>query len=780
MNDRSVAPAEFHVNEVNPRKLVMHDMAVDGEIGGPAVETTDTKPMVLMEDKEESGLESASIISFEGDEPTEEERETLRKVADKLPWSAFLVAMVELCERFTYYGLSGPFQNYIQNSYHDPSGLPGAIDAAKPSYQEEYGRKHKTPWNDLFVDELKRGLIACRVFVFYPIYWVVYSQMLNNFVSQAGTMELHGIPNDIMSNVDPLTIIFFIPIMDRMVYPLLRKFGIPFRPITRITMGFVFAAISMAYAAIVQHLIYRAGPCYDAPLKCPAANGSIPNQVHVAVQTPAYFFIGLSEIFASITGLEYAFTKAPPSMKSFVMSIFLLQSAFGSALGIALAPTAEDPKLVWMYAGLCVATIITGGIFWVIFRKYNATEEQLNALEDKGEKAVKGSGYGNWTDQGWNLRFHGNVFKQPNISESKLDDLANGFLIGTSVQSLPASQASQARNLTAEIYVLQQSNQNVTFNIAPAPTAGASGEQGGGGAVTPSGGNQQIKFPTPTTEEGDFDGFVQINDNGLQPGNTTNEIQRMNVYTEGDINGNATSYLVPDTGFTVISDIDDILRITQIYEPKEGLLNSFARPFVPWMNMPDIYANWSRSIPNLHFHYLTTTPEQITRNYMDFIYKTYPGGSFDDRPLNFSDVSATLSIRKFLLDKIFQTYPHRKFVLVADTSNSDVMRDYPQMVTDYPGQVQCILLRNTTNTDPGDRFPYNTAGFKGVDSKLYMFFVVPCVNSTIVQNITYGEQGLPFGTNLGNGKKSAGNRNSLSCLYLFVAAMGAMMWVLGL
>lgn len=289
-------------------------------------------------------------------------------------------------------------------------------------------------------------------------------------------------------------------------------------------------------------------------------------------------------------------------------------------------------------------------------------------------------GYGNWTDQGWNLRFHGNVFKQPNISESKLDDLANIFLIGTSIQALPPSQASQARNLTAEMFVIQQGNQNVTFNLAPAPTAGASGEQGGGGAVTPTGGSQQILFPTPTTDEGDFDSFVQIKDDGLAAGNSTNEIQRLNVYTEGDINGNATAYLVPPTGLTVISDIDDILRVTKIYEPSQGLLNTFARPFTPWLNMPDIYANWSRSIPNVHFHYLTTTPEQVTRNYMDFIYKTYPGGSFDDRPLNFSDVSATLSIRKFLLDKIFLTYPQRKFILVADTSNSDVMKDYPAMV----------------------------------------------------------------------------------------------------
>ncbi|KAJ7876802.1 hypothetical protein B0H13DRAFT_2054748 [Mycena leptocephala] len=354
--------------------------------------------------------------------------------------------------------------------------------------------------------------------------------------------------------------------------------------------------------------------------------------------------------------------------------------------------------------------------------------------------------YANWTSQGWNLIVHGNVYKQPNIPQPKLDDLANAFLIDTSVSQLPADQAAQARNLTAEIYVVQQSDLNVTINIAPLTSSGKEN------------GTSQTLTVGPTSPEGDFNSPVIIPDPNrqLQSGNETNDIQHMGMHVNGTDTGNATAYLVPTDGLTIISDIDDILRVTKIYEPKEGLLNSFALPFTAWMNMPEIYANWSKTLPQLHFHYLTTTPEQITRNYMQFIYATYPLGSFDTRPLNFSDVSATLSIRKFLLDTIFQTYPQRKFVLVADTSNSDVMKDYPGMATDYPGQVQCILLRNTSATDSGDKFPYDTSGFKGLNQSMYMFFTVPddlkgldltkqCYNSSVKQNVTFDTQGLPFG-----------------------------------
>jgi hypothetical protein len=320
------------------------------------------------------------------------------------------------------------------------------------------------------------------------------------------------------------------------------------------------------------------------------------------------------------------------------------------------------------------------------------------------------------------------------------------------------------------------------MHLEPAPNAGATPQNG---TITAPGGTQNITLPYPTTPEGDFDAFVPIRQDGLLAGNATNQIQRLNVYATGSDLGNATAYLVPPTGLTVVSDIDDILRITKIYQPKEGLLNSFARPYVPWMDMPNIYANWSQSIPNTHFHYLTTTPEQVTRNYMDFIYKTYPAGSFDTRPLNFSDVNATLSIRMFLLQKIFATFPTRKFILVADTSNSDVMRDYPALAHSNPDQVQCIFLRNTSATDSGDKFPYNTAGFKNISQSKYMFFLVPddltnldivggnCYNSTIRQNVTFGEQDELLGIH-GSGAARLGTQGgSLAALVtaMFVGIM---------
>ena len=68
-----------------------------------------------MPDTTEKTLANEKVLSEtpDGEEPTPEEKLSLRHVAENLPISAWLVAVVELCERFTYYGMQGLFQNYI-------------------------------------------------------------------------------------------------------------------------------------------------------------------------------------------------------------------------------------------------------------------------------------------------------------------------------------------------------------------------------------------------------------------------------------------------------------------------------------------------------------------------------------------------------------------------------------------------------------------------------------------------------------------------------------------
>jgi hypothetical protein len=80
------------------------------------------------------------------------------------------------------------------------------------------------------------------------------------------------------------------------------------------------------------------------------------------------------------------------------------------------------------------------------------------------------------------------------------------------------------------------------------------------------------------------------------------------------------------------------------------------------------------------------------------------------------------------------------------------MKDYPQLAHDFPNQVQCIFLRNTSATDSSMWFPYNTEGFKGLNTKSYMFFREPndlagldivngnCLNASIIQNVTFDRQ----------------------------------------
>ncbi|POY70069.1 hypothetical protein BMF94_6931 [Rhodotorula taiwanensis] len=253
----------------------------------------------------------------------------------------------------------------------------GFWEKALPSRYTEADRPSYMTWNDQWVWEVRKAFKACQVFIFLPLYWLTYNQINNNLTSQAAVLNTHGLPNDILANLNPFALLILLPSLELVIYPALRRAGIRFTPVKRIFCGFMVGALAMVCATLVQNEIYKKSACGKNAATCEEMPFI---DLNVWVQAPSYVLIALSEIFASVTTLEYAFTKAPKSMRSMVMSIQLFMTAISSALGFAFLSLSEDPNLVINYALMAGLAFAGGVLFAFCFRRLDKEEDQLNEL----------------------------------------------------------------------------------------------------------------------------------------------------------------------------------------------------------------------------------------------------------------------------------------------------------------------------------------------------------------------------------------------------------------
>ncbi|KAJ6548507.1 MFS peptide transporter [Mycena capillaripes] len=244
---------------------------------------------------------------------------------------------------------------------------PGFWDAARPSHISPALRPAWMTFDDGWVDEVRRGLGRLTT-----------NQMGNNLTSQAATMTTDGIPNDVMSNLNPLVLVLCIPLCDLWLYPALQRRRIRFTSLKRIAVGFLIAATAMVWAAVLQYNIYQTSPCGHAAATCrDAAGNPRVSPLSVWIQAPAYILIALSEIFTSVTGYEYAYTKAPKNMRSIVMAMYMGTGAMSAVLGEAFLWLSADPLLVWNYAVMAVFTGGGGCAFWLVMKRFDTQEDEV-------------------------------------------------------------------------------------------------------------------------------------------------------------------------------------------------------------------------------------------------------------------------------------------------------------------------------------------------------------------------------------------------------------------
>jgi len=233
----------------------------------------------------------------------------------------------------------------------------GFWDAAKPSVLDAESAvtslRGTVDWSDELVEDVRRTVAACQIFLFFPLYNLNDGGIGSVATSQGSTMTTNGAPNDLLNNINPLTIVIAIPILTYIVYPLLNYHKIKFGRISRLTFGFTLAWVSGIIGAIVQWRVYETSPCRYYATGCDIGDGVSP--LSIWWQVPNVALGGLSECFCYVTAYELAYARSPKSMRALVTSLFLFSSAISSALGLIITPAIVDPYLIWVWAGPAIA-----------------------------------------------------------------------------------------------------------------------------------------------------------------------------------------------------------------------------------------------------------------------------------------------------------------------------------------------------------------------------------------------------------------------------------------
>lgn len=157
-------------------------------------------------------------------------------------------------------------------------------------------------------------------------------------------------------------------------------------------------------------------------------------------------------------------------------------------------------------------------------------------------------------------------------------------------------------------------------------------------------------------------------------------------------------HYVPAQGVSVISDIDDTIKMTDATCRQEMLANTFLRPFETVAGMMELYKTWKEQ--GAEFHYVSSSPWQLYEPLAELCdVSGFPAGSMHLRYFRARDemFKRFRPIRKHskvgIIGGILKCLPDRKFVLVGDSGEKDP-EIYRFVARRYPGNIAAILIRN--------------------------------------------------------------------------------------
>ncbi len=246
-----------------------------------------------------------------------------------------------------------------------PGGL--MLLATIAFWSGRYRFVHIPPAGSGFVKELwspfgfKIVLKLGSIYLFIAVFWALFEQTGSSWVLQAQKMDriiwgFEVLPSQIQA-ANPLLIMLLVPLFSTIIYPTLQKIFV-LTALKKISLGLFLTAIAFSIPAWIQMQLDQ---------------GLVP---HISWQLLAYLVLTAAEVMVSITCLEFSYTQAPKSMKSFVMALFFMSVAIGnlftSAVNFFIQNTDGNSKLTgaeyfWFFTGLMLVTAI---LFVFVSRLY--------------------------------------------------------------------------------------------------------------------------------------------------------------------------------------------------------------------------------------------------------------------------------------------------------------------------------------------------------------------------------------------------------------------------
>ena len=159
-------------------------------------------------------------------------------------------------------------------------------------------------------------------------------------------------------------------------------------------------------------------------------------------------------------------------------------------------------------------------------------------------------------------------------------------------------------------------------------------------------------------------------------------------------------YFTAQRGVSVISDIDDTIKLSEVHDKKKLIKNTFFRPYLAIPGMAQTYRKWYRQ-HKVQIHYVTSSPWQLyvpLRKFMEN--NKFPPGSFHMKFFRIKDrsffnvFSKSLNYKVRSISRIIQQYPLRTFILVGDSGEKD-LQVYSKIAHKYPGRINVIYIRDT-------------------------------------------------------------------------------------